>query len=243
MKQIIFIAICFFGTSEIMAQNQAKQLEIKPYVRFDNYPQFSYVLGGRPSTDYVNIKGTSYGINFALKIPISKFLSLKPGIGYYKYSFNKIARNNTSFGTSNSRNINFTSPLLIPFFTDKYYYNSLAANIALEKAIYFRKDYHCTFGVELNNYITISQNYHLTNNPDGNQDFKKSNKNYIGTSSILFFNLLKKIKKINIGPSLIVPLFDIWKTDATFQEETGSDSRNKWFHGFGFGISINYSLK
>lgn len=79
------------------------------------------------------MKGTSLGINVAYKIPISKSFFLKPGFGYYKYSFNHIRRENTLFGKSDVRNIKFTSPLFIPFYTDKYWYNSIAANIGFEK--------------------------------------------------------------------------------------------------------------
>lgn len=243
MKQKSLIAICIFITSAVVAQRQNRQLEIYPYLKLDKYPQFSYILNGRPNVDYVNIKGTSFGINFAYKIPISKQLFIKPGIGYYKYSFSKITRNNTSFGTTNSRNIIFPSPLLIPFFTDKYHYNTINANISLEKEILLKKNYQLALGVGLNNYITISQNYHLTFNPNESQNFKKSNKKYFGSMGMLYFNVLKKINKIKIGPSLIIPVLDVWKTDETFQEETSSNSRNKWFKGIGFGISINYSLK
>lgn len=242
MKKNFLIAICFFGTSTVVAQNQKRQIEINPYIKFDKYPQFSYVLGGRPSTDYVNIKGTSFGINFAYKIPISKLLFLKPGVGYYKYSFNEITRKNTSFGTTKFRDINFISPLLIPFFTDKYHYNSISANIGLERLFLLKNSFHGVVGFQLNNYFTISQKYHLILNPEGSQDYKKKNKNYFGSSGILYLNLVKKIKQVSLGPSFVIPVFDIWKTDATFQEETNNDTRNKWFNGIGIGISFNYSL-
>jgi hypothetical protein len=243
MKRKYFTAICFFLAHNLPAQSQGRQLEFKPFVRIDKYPEFSYVLMGRPSTDYINVKGTSFGINLAYKIPIAKSLLIKPGIGYYKYSYNDITRYNTSFGTSDARNINFISPLLIPFFSDKYYYNTLSANIAMERTIPLRNNYLGAIGVELNNYFTFSQHYHLTNNPIGSQNFKKADKKYFGTSGLLFFNFLKKVKKVTVGPSVLIPVFDSWKTDKIFYEETVNDLRSKWFKGIGFGISINYSLK
>ena len=63
MKQSFSVTICFFIINIVLAQNQNRQIEINPYIRIDKYPQFSYVLRGRPSTDYINMKGTSFGIN------------------------------------------------------------------------------------------------------------------------------------------------------------------------------------
>jgi hypothetical protein len=54
--------------------------------------------------------------------------------------------------------------------------------------------------------------------------------------------LFKKTDKIEIGPSLIVPVFDIWKQDVVFPEENSADSRTKWFSGIGLGISINFLI-
>jgi hypothetical protein len=97
-------------------------------------------------------------------------------------------------------------------------------------------------GINFNSYYTISQYYHLSFNPQGSQDYKKNNKEYFASSINLNVNLLKKFGKTNIGPSLVIPVFDTWKTDETFPEETNSGSRNKWLSGIGLGICINYSL-
>ena len=244
MRQHFIITYFFILPTFALAQKQIRQIEINPFVRFDKYPQFSYVLGGRPNTDYVNIKGTSFGINVTYKIPIANSFFLRPGIGYYKYSFSDIKRENTSFGKSNSRDINFVSPLLFPFYTDKYWYNSVAANFGFEKVFFLKDNFQIITGLNINNFFTFSQYYHLTlnPNPDKNQDYKKKEKGYFGSSATLNINFVKKFKQISIGPSLILPVFDTWKTDATFQEETNSGTRSKWFKGIGFGISCNYSL-
>lgn len=218
------------------------QIEINPYIRFDSHPEFSYVLNGRPSTDYVKIKGTSFGLNLAYKIPLTKSIFLNPGIGYYRYSFNNIKKENTLFGKSDGRDINFISPLLISFYTNKYWYNTIALNIGVEKIFDFKRNIQVVTGLNINNYFTISQYYHLSFNPQGSQDYRKNNKRYFASSINLNASILKKIRRINIGPSLILPVFDIWKTDYAFPEETNSTSRNKWLRGIGLGISCNYSL-
>lgn len=245
MTRLIFIVFFSFASTFVLAQKQKTQIEINPYVRFDRYHEFSYVLNGRPSVDYVKIKGTSFGLNLFYKIPIAKSILLKPGIGYYKYSFNNIKKENTQFGMSDSRNINFPSALLIPFFTDKYWYNTIAINIGIEKLFICKNDLQVATGINLSNHFTYSQHYHITYNNSDNpidNDYSLKNGRYFGFSAILNASLLKRFGKFNLGPSLILPVFDTWKTDETFPEETNSSSRNKWLGGIGLGISCNYSI-
>ena len=225
-----------------ISQNVKNTLEILPYERIDWYPEFSYVLNGRPSTDYIKIKGVSLGADINYKVPIARTWSIRPGLGIYRYSFNNIERRNTSLGNSSSKNINFVSPLLIPYFTDKYWYNSVSVNIGIEKTLFFKGNYQVQLAADIKNYWTFSQFYHLTNNPGGEQSFKKNDTKYFGASTLLTTNVLKSFGSFSIGPSVRIPIFDLWKTDSVFPEETGKDTRNKMFGGVGFGVAINYSL-
>jgi len=167
---------------------------------------------------------------------------LKPGIGYYKYSFNNIKKVNTLFGKSNVRDIGFVSPLYIPFYTNKYSYNTISANIGVEKIFNYKSSIQIVTGLNLNNCYVVSEYYHLSYNPIGSQDYRKKIKRYFGSSFSLNAGILKKYKKVSIGPSLMLPVFDTWKKDDTFIEEANSGSRSKWFNGIGLGISFNYSL-
>lgn len=239
MPRLIFFISFSILSNFAQSQAQVRQIELTPFIRIDKYPQFSYVLGGRASTDYVNIRGTSFGLSLAYKIPITKSVLLKPGIGYYKYSFNNIKKVNTLFGKSNVRNINFVSPLYIPFFTNKYSYNTISANIGVEKIFNYKSSVQIVTGLNLNNYYVVSAYYHLSYN-EGSQDYRKKIKRYFGSSFSLNAGILKKYKKFSIGPSLMLPVFDTWKKDDTFPEEANSDSRSKWFNGIGLGISCNY---
>ena len=242
MTRLIFILSFSIISNFGLAQKKTTQIEIEPFIRFDKYPQFSYVLNGRPSTDYVNIKGTSFGLNLAYKIPITKSVLLKPGIGYYQYSFNNIKKENTLFGKSTARDISFVSPVYIPFLTNKYRYNTITANIGFENFFNCKKNIQIVTGVNWNNYYSVSEYYHLVYNPTGSKDYRKNNKRYFGSSVYINVSLLKKFQKIRIGPSLILPVFDNWKMDETFPEEKNTASRSKWSNGIGLGISFNYSL-
>ncbi len=223
-------------------QKLSNQIEFTPFIRLDRYPKFSNVFNGPASTDYIIMKGISFGLYLAYKIPITRSVLLKPGIGYYKYSFNNIKKENTLFGKSTGRDINFVSPVYITFFTDKYRYNTIMANIGVEKIFNSKKNIQIVTGINWNNYFAISEYYHLVYNPEGSQDYLKNNKRYFGSSVYINISLLKKFQKVSIGPSLILPVFDNWKMDETFPEETNSSSRSKWLNGIGLGISFNYSL-
>lgn len=240
--QIIFFISFSILSNFAQSQEQVRQIEFTPFVRIDKFPQFLYIWGGRPSTDYVSIKGTSFGLSLAYKIPITKSVLLKPGIGFYKYLFDNIKKVNTLFGKSNARHIGFVSPLCILFYSNKYSYNTISANIGVEKIFNYKSTIQVVTGLNLNNYYVVSEYYHLSYNPIGSQDYRKKIKRYFGSSFNLNAGILKKYKKVSIGPSLMLPVFDTWKKDDTFPEEANSGSRSKWFNGIGLGISFNYLL-
>lgn len=235
---LALVSISYYSLS----QKESNSFEILPYGRVDWYPEFSYVLNGRPSTDYVKIKGVSIGADITYKVPLSTTWTIRPGLGFYQYSFNNIERRNTSLGNSNARNINFISSLLIPYFTDKYRYNCIAVNLGIEKEFILKENYQVQIAADLKNFWTFSQLYHLTNNPGGDQKFKKNDIRYFGTTALLTTNIVKRLRRLSVGPSLRLPIFDIWKTDSVFPEETGKDTRNKVFRGLGLGVVFNYYL-
>ena len=76
MKQSLLIFICFLSSSYIRGQKQNNHIEIYPFVRLDYFPEFSYHYGGRFSTDYLKMKGTSYGISLSYKYSLKKNIFL-----------------------------------------------------------------------------------------------------------------------------------------------------------------------
>ena len=114
--------------------------------------------------------------------------------------------------------------------------------MGLEKIVVDNVKFQAAATVSLNNYFSFSRYYHLSYNPVGSEDYRKKGRSYFGSSALARINLIKKFKKINIGPSLLISLFDSWKTDARFWDETNSGSRSKWFNGIGLGISCYYKL-
>jgi hypothetical protein len=241
MRHILVFVLALYSYTKAVSQSSQK-LEIFPYYRHDVYPQFSYQLGDRPSVDYVNLKGSSWGIDVNYIIPIQSTLKLKIGTGYYRYSFNDIKKNNTQFGESTGRNINVYTDLFIPYFTDKYYYNSITGNVALLKDFKLSPSSFISSSIGIKNYFTFNRTYHLTRNPAGSDKFKTNRLNYFGTSAYIGIGYFQKFSRISIGPNLIIPVYDTWRTDNVFPNETSTDMRNKWFLGIGGGIACYLSL-
>jgi len=123
--------------------------------------------------------------------------------------------------------------------------------LGIEKSFELTKALTFIGGLNVKNYFTFSQRYHL---PYDNSfipqpelqienNYKTNSSRYFGLGAELNLAMLKKTGKVNIGPSLIIPVADLWKQDAIFPTETNLGSRNKWFRGFGVGIKLIYSLQ
>lgn len=251
LTALMFVMAFFsFTFSDGYSQSTYREIEINPYVRFDKYPQFRNQINSIAQYD-LQINGNSWGLNAAYKIPMTRNLSIKIGTGYYRYSFSKIKSKHRTFGEGNRRIIEYPTTFGIILGTDKYWYNTIHTVVGLEKQFTVAKDIQITAGINLNNYFTFSQNYHL---PYDNSfipqpelkiknDYKTNDKRYFGLSSQLHFGILRRINKVAIGPSLIIPVFDLWKQDNIFPAETSTNNRQKWFGGIGAGLNINYTLK
>jgi hypothetical protein len=107
-----------------------------------------------------------------------------------------------------------------------------------------------TTGIIVKNYFTFLQEYHMPYDNSFVQpalkienDYRTNVKRYFGLGTEFKIGLLKRMNKLSIGPSLIVPIYDNWRQDKIFPTETNSDNRSKWFKCIGIGIICNYSLK
>lgn len=250
MKQILLSMVFIISSYSIFSQNKFRQLEIEPFLRWDNYPKFTNAINSI-ATYKLSIKGTSWGINTAYRVPFKNVFSFKAGLGYYRYSFTQIVSTHQSFGEGDRRVIDYPTQLGIILGTDSYWYNTISMNLGLEKHFQLNKDFIIIGGLGVRNYFTFSQRYHMPYDnsfipqpelkiQNNYKTFKKEN---FACGGELNIGGIKKIGKLFIGPSIIIPVYDSWKQDSIFPTENNSDSRNKWLRGFGTSIKIIYTLK
>jgi hypothetical protein len=251
MSKILFVL--FFSIIHFSAYTQKTpaKLEILLYSRLDKYPEFSLpgITGPTDNTDYITLKGISWGINAGYKIPLSKNLFLKPAMGFYKYSFSKITRFNTYYKKEyHERPIDYEPgrSQFIFYGTDKYWYNTVLFQVSIERQFMFKNNLQLCGGITLGDYYTISQKYHIDTkdtNPELPNPYKLPDKRNFGITSSIYASLLKQFGKFDMGPTLILPVYDRWKQDGVFFGETSSQRRDKWLGGIGLGFTCNYSFK
>jgi hypothetical protein len=150
-------------------------------MRLDYYPEFSYNVGGRPSNDYLKMRGISWGTVANFKYPLGKKIKVKAGLGFYNYSFNHLEHENSLFGKGKSREIDYPSTTNFNFTTDRYYYRSILLNIGIEKELLLKQNLILAIGPELNNYYTVSQKYHLTYQ---SINYKRNENSFFGHSIV-----------------------------------------------------------
>ena len=245
MKRFCFFFLFLCSSNCLFAQADRHQIEITPIVRMDWYPEFTYSINP-VNSNKVKIKGESWGINTLYKFPV-KNLFFKSGIGYYRYSFNNIEQIISLLGKSNNRIIDYTlegpaAPSIF-FLTDKYWYNNIVLLIGVEKQILIKKNINLVTGLDINNHFTLSQFYHITYPVPGGTNYKKSDWRYFGFSANAQIAVHKKWNRMSVGPQLILPIYDSWKQDAVFPDETNSKFRNKWSRGIGIGINFLYNIE
>lgn len=239
MKNTLF-AVCIILISNCaFTQKSASQIEITSYISWDKYPSFTYPTSSVMNTT-IRLKSFNWGLQSAIKFPIKNNFFVKFGLGYQKYYFNNIQAYTRLFGTQNSREINYPGgSSTFGYATDKYWYNTLSAIIGIEKLFDIKKNWVLINGLNITNYYTFSQRYILFSKIK----YRESDSHYFGFSTNIYTGLQKKFKKVNIGPTLILPVYTNWKQDNVFPLEENNKSRNKWLRGIGVGITIIYSLK
>jgi len=246
MKKTLFAICIIFIINYSFGQKPVNQIEVIPYFRTDSYPEFSYAIN--PIISHKSkINGTGWGIDLNYKTSLQANIKLIFGVGYYKYPFNKI-HGLHRFGESDSRLVERYTPPgpftpSIFFSTDSYWYNTISLITGAEKEIEVSKNYSFSANITIRNYFSYNQRYHITYPPPSGDLHEKKDFRYFGFSGSVSVSIAKKWKDFSAGPVLILPVFDYWKKDNIFFDETNSGGRNKWFRGVGIGISCNYSLK
>lgn len=240
MKNIFVSVISILITIVALGQKKPGELQIMPFVRFDWYPEFSYNVNGRPSTDFLKMRGISPGLFLNYKHSISNNFIIIAGSGFYKYSFIKLTNRNTQFGTTNSRPIKYPSMIDFGWRTNSYNYKCISFNLGIEKSFKIKKELNLNAGISYSLFLTFNQAYKLRTD---DITYRKTDKQLFAQTIFAYIGFEKKLKNIGIVPKLLIPVYDKWHKDEVFFSETDSETRNKWLNGLGIGFEINLPLK
>jgi hypothetical protein len=237
--KILFIVITFFGNT-VNAQTRNNQVELSPYIIWSSYPSFKF-QSNTTQVATVKMSGTSWGIDAAYKLSLPGAFFLKLGLGYHKYSFNHIHEQFGIFSHDN-RKINYPGgSSRFSYITNKYWYHTISGTIGVEKLFSISAALDFTAGADFTPYYTFSQRY-IIPGTYSDVNYNKSNSSLFGLSFLLKASLLKKMDRLSLGPSILLPLFSSWKQDVVFPTENNNRHRSKWAGGIGVGFKCNYSL-
>lgn len=237
MKYIIVFFVLFFFHESVRGQRERNEIQVLPFIRADWFPEVSFNYGGRASTDRLKMNGLNTGVNVNYRHSLKKGIYLTGGFGYYKISFSNLKRENSVFGFSDSRPIEYPSTANFLYSTEKYHYSTMSVNIGVEKVYTLKNKAQLSAGLHLSNYFTFQQRYKINDEIT----YKRSNNGLFGQSVFLTMGIIKKLEKVKIVPQIMLPVFDIWRKDEVFLENE-SERRNKWLNGIGLGVQINYPL-
>lgn len=237
MKALILSPLLILGYCTY-SQNESNTIEMETYTRYDKYPMFSYAPNSTQMHN-VDAAGTSVGVGIAYRFQMQQRFSLKAGIGYFRYSFDKLRVYDPIFGQGDARlTLYMPQNTRVYLATPRYWYNCISLNIVPEYHVALGTNWLMITGLCITNYLTFSQIYSFKNIP--NAEFAKFR--YQGNSISGQFSFLRQSGKVEFGPRIIVPFFDSYKQDNFFPSENFSRNRSKWLRGLGLGISCAYSL-
>lgn len=223
-------------TAILWAQKAKNSLEIGAVIRHNDYANYEDRYGNRSYTTKLKLKGISWGVNANYKTTLSDNWLATIGIGYYKYSFNKISNYNPIFRTtSNGRSINIIDPLYISYGTYSYWYNTANLKVGIERVFNIWDQWEGNIGINAQNFITYSQRYKIRNHAT----YRTHSFRYFAFASDFTAGINKKFGKYSFGPQLTLPLINLWKQDKLFLEDQ-SKTRMKWLSGIGMNIVIIY---
>ncbi len=80
MKILLSVSLFLVLFSCSFGQKMKSQIEISPFIQYDKYPEFSYNLLGRTSTDFLKMQCVSWGIVANYKRLLTQHLYIKAGI-------------------------------------------------------------------------------------------------------------------------------------------------------------------
>lgn len=228
-KHLLFL-LAVVSATNVAAQKEGKNsIGISVPVVWNSTKIYNSYSGARGK----NISGTAYsnGVNITYERTVYKSLFAVIGIGHYKQNF----------GIQRPFDYDDPSTNLL-YWTDRYYYVCIQYIGGLGYNYELSEKYKLKGLLTYNHFDTYRQEFipQYTSSEAGGKSQEETKKYTFGKSVILTGNLSRNLtKNIGIGVNLLLPVYNRWRKDIIFREDTNQ------FYGseFSVGLGITASYK
>lgn len=150
------------------------------------------------------------------------------GAGYFNQQFNV------------TRPFNYSSPIYIGFFTEKYAYHCLQGSLGMAYNFELNLKYSIITQLNYNWVHSFNQKYTPTYE-DYPSEHTSSQINFGGTL-LLSIGVQRKVgKSFSAGAGIVVPLFTKWRNDKIFEDDPTTFSHPEF--SLGVSVSLVYHLR
>jgi hypothetical protein len=184
--------------------------------------------------------GTSIGFDLGFKEILKNGWFIKPSIGYYRFTVDKITNNRIPARPNDPteyRPIDYRpDSTLMGYSTSRYFYNNLALVFTGGKTFYLNKNFWLTTDLAFSYLTTFSQHYEV------GKGYTTSNNKSLGYLFDYRVGVQREFEDLFFKINFILPVYKEWKQDKVFLEEPNSKVET-WLGGYGFGVTIGKYLR
>lgn len=241
MKQLPLLCL-ILATGIVHAQTLNKQsLELNLQLRREKQADYITRFGDVSYQNHLRLYGTNVGAGVGYNI-VNGSLSIKPSIGYYRFSIDKIVNDRIPawpLGTSKFRPIDFSpDSTLILYSTSKYHYNNLALGLSFGKAFDLKENLSATTQLAFTCLVSFSQHYWVDGLKKG---FTTTNIKSFGYLLDYKIGFRKEYTGMYLTTNFVLPLYKYCKQDKIFLEDPNHGT-STWLGGCGLSIGIGKYL-
>lgn len=239
--RLIFLISLLLSNFLAYSQTFNKQsLELSTQIRQEKQADYITRFGTVSYQNDLKLYGTSIGVDLGYKRVLNGAWFIKPSIGYYRFTVDKITNNRIPARPNDPtsyRPIDYRPDSLpIGYSTSKYYYNNIAFGLAFGKDFYLNKNLSLTTDLAFTYLTTFSQHYKV------GSGYTTTNNKSLGYLFDYRIGVQKELKKLYLTANLILPLYKEWKQDQVFLENP-SNKVDTWFGGYGLALTLGKYIR
>lgn len=240
MRQILLLYLLLINCFVYSQTLNKHSVELTAQIRREQQANYTTRFGTVSYQNALQLYGTSIGFDIGYKQIRNNGWFVRPSIGYYKFSVDKIINDQLparANDPASHRPINYR-PDSIPlgYSTSKYHYNNLALAIAFGKVFPMSKNFSLITDLGFTYLISFSQHYKV------GKGYRTTNTRNLGYLFDYRVGFQKEVRNLYLATNLIIPFYKEWKKDAVFLENS-TDKVSDWFGGYGLSFTIGKFLK